>query len=192
MSAPISGTETTGVFILVILVLIMVRRTYNLSQGTPYSGTRVFGYGAFSTILFVVFGASTLYVAVGTWGWAALALLAPYALVVVGAAWVTRPRVQALVKFERRENGLLYYRLPIVIPLLTLVLFVVRATVEILLFGLNALVTFTFPTSVSVGTLVILIAVDLVYGASIGLLYGRGFGVRAAYLAGPAQGTPLQ
>jgi hypothetical protein len=191
MSAPISSADTTGVFILAILVLILVRRTYLLSQGTPYSGARVFGYGAFSTFLFVIFGASTIYVAVSTWGWAALALLAPYAAVVVGAAWIARPRVQARVTFERRENGLLYYRLPVIIPVLTLVLFVIRATVEILLFGLNALVTFTFPTSVSAGTLVILIAVDLVFGSSIGLLYGRGFGVRDAYLAGPARETPL-
>jgi hypothetical protein len=192
MSAPTTGPETTGVIILAILVLIMIRRTYRLSQGTPYSTARVFGYGAFSTFLFVLFGASTIYVAVGTWGWIALALIAPYALVVVGAAWIARPRVQALVKFERQSDGQLYYRLPIVIPVLTLLLFVVRASVEILLFGLNALVTFTLPTSVSVGTLVILIAVDLVYGASIGLLYGRGLGVRAAYEAGPAHESPLR
>jgi hypothetical protein len=191
MSPPVTGPETTGLIILAIIVLLLVRRTYRLSQGTPYSTTRVFGYGAFSTLVFVVFGASTIYVAVGTWGWTALALIAPYALVVLGAAWVARPRVQALVKFERRSDGQLYYRLPIVIPVVTLVLFVVRASVEVLLFGLNALVTFTLPTSVSVGTLVILIAVDLVYGSSIGLLYGRGLGVRAAYEAGPAHETPL-
>jgi hypothetical protein len=192
MSTPISGPESTGLVILAIIVLIMVRRTYLLSQGTPYSGTRVFAYGIFSTLLFVLFGAATIYIAVGTWGWTALALIAPYALVVTAAAWIARPRVQALVKFERRADGLLYYRLPVVIPVLTLVLFVARASAEILLFGLNAFVSFAIPTSAPIGTLLILIAVDLVYGGSIGLLYGRGLGVRAAYLAGPAHETPLQ
>jgi hypothetical protein len=130
-------------------------------------------------------------VAVGTWGWLGLALVAPYAGVVVAAALIARPRVQALVKFERRADQQLYYRLPIIVPVLTLVLFVVRAAAEIYLFGLNALVTFTFPTSAPLGTLVVLIAVDLLYGVSIGLLYGRGLGVRAAYLAGAAQEAPL-
>jgi hypothetical protein len=191
MSAPTSAPVTTGVIVLVLIALLMVRRTYALSQGTPYSPVRVFGYGAFSSFLFVAFGASTIYVAVGTWGWIGLALIAPYAGVVVGAALLVRPRVQALVRFERRNDQQLYYRLPIVIPVLTLVLFVVRASVEIYLFGLNALVTFTFPTSAPLGTLLILIAVDLLYGVSIGLLYGRGLGVRDAYLAGPALEAPL-
>jgi hypothetical protein len=191
MSDATSAPVTTGVFILALIVLLMVRRTYVLSQGTPYSPVRVFGYGAFSTILFVAFGASTIYVAVGTWGWIGLALIAPYAGVVVAAALIARPRVQALVKFERRADQQLYYRLPIIVPVLTLVLFIVRAAAEIYLFGLAALVTFTFPTSAPLGTLVVLIAVDLLYGVSIGLLYGRGLGVRAAYLAGAAREAPL-
>jgi hypothetical protein len=192
MSASLSSSDLTGLFIVFLIVVLLARRTYALSQGTVYSTARVFGYGAFSSFLFIVFGASTIYVAVGTWGWVGLALIPAYADVVFAAAWIDRPRVQALVKFERREDNQLYYRLPVVIPVLTLVLFVVRVTAEGLVFGLNALFTFTFPTSLPLGSLVILIVADLVYGTSIGLLYGRGLGVRAAYLAGPAHEAPLQ
>lgn len=192
MSPSLSSPDTTGIVILALLVVIMVRRTYLLSQGTVYSGARIFGFGIFSTLIFVAFGASTIYIAVGTWGWVGLALVAPYAAVVLGAAWFVRPRVQALVKFERREDGRLYYRLPIIIPLLTLISFIARATAEIVLFGLTAFVTFALPTSAPLGTLVLLIAIDLLYGSSIGLLYGRGLGVRAAFVAGQAHEAPLQ
>jgi hypothetical protein len=192
MTASLSSSDLTGLFIVFLIVVLLARRTYALSQGTVYSPARVFGYGAFSSFLFVVFGASTIYVAVGTWGWDGLALIAPYAGVVLAAAWVARPRVQALVRFERRDDHQLYYRLPVVIPVLTLILFVVRVTAEAFVFGLNALFSFTFPTSLPLGSLLILIASDLVFGTSIGLLYGRGFGVRAAYLAGPGREAPLQ
>jgi hypothetical protein len=181
MSAPTSTPITGGVIVLAIIVLIMVRRTYALSQGTPYSPTRVFSYGAFSTVVFAVLAASTIYVAVGTWGLVGLALVAPYALVVVLAASVAEPRVRRLVRFEDQPDGRLFYRLPLVIPVLTMVLFLVRVAVEILLFGLTAFLTFSFPTSLPFGALLVLIAVDLLYGGSIGLLYGRAFAVRAAF-----------
>jgi hypothetical protein len=190
MSAPPPTSISTGVIFLVIIVLVMARRTYALSQGTPYSAGRVFGYGAFSTALFALLAASTIYVAVGTWGMVGLALIAPYALVVLLTAWVAEPRVRRHVRFEERPDGQLFYRLPFVIPLLTLVLFAVRVTVEVLLFGVNAFFSFTFPTTLPLQSLLVLIAVDLVYGGSIGLLYGRAFAVRAAFRERP-QNPPL-
>jgi len=189
MSAPASPAITSGLVILAILVLFMARRTVALYYGSPYSPTRVFGYGAFQTFLFLFFAASTIYVALGTWGYVGFALVVPYALVVVGAAMAIEPRVRAHVKFETRSDGRVYYRLPIVIPLLTLILFIVRVSVEILLFGLAALFSFSFPTSLPVSALILLIAVDLLYGASIGFVYGRGLAVRAAFLA---RGPPAE
>lgn len=176
-----SADEGAVVFILVI-VFIMARRTYALSQGTVYSTGRVFGYGAFSTFLFAVLAASTIYVAATVWGSVALALIVPYIGVIFAAAAVVEPHVRRRVTFERRDDGRLYYRLPVLIPVLSLVLFVVRVGVDIGLFGLATLTTFTVPASVSSLDLAILIGADLVYGTSIGLLYGRGLGVRSAYL----------
>jgi hypothetical protein len=183
--------ETTGVIILFLIVLLMARRTVSLAQGTPYSPTRVFGYGAFTMLIFGVFAATTIYVALGVWGDLALALVAPYLGVIVAATLIAEPRVRARVRFERRGDQRLYYRLPIVIPVLTLALFVIRLSVEVLLFGLNAAVTFSFPTSVPLSTLLVLIGVDLLYAISVGLLLGRGLAVRAAYAAGPAKDAPL-
>jgi hypothetical protein len=183
--------ESTGLIFLVLIFLLLARRTVALAQGTPYSPVRVFGYGAFTTLIFVFFGATTIYIATTVWGPIALVLIAPYAGVVVASAIIAEPRVRARVRFERRGGQGWYYRLPIIVPVLTLVLFVVRLTAEILLFGLTAAVTFVFPTTVPLSTLLVLIGVDLLYGISVGLLFGRGFAVRAAYAAGPAQETPL-
>lgn len=188
--AGISSAEESAILFLVIIVLIMVRRTYALSQGTPYSTARVFGYGAFSMVLFALFAASTIYVATGTWGPVGYALVAPYLGVVVGSALLAEPRIRPLVKFEERAGPQLYYHLPIIVPILNLVLFVVRLGIELWLFGFSAITSFQFPTSLPLGALEILIAFDLLYGVSIGLLIGRGLAVHRAFLARPHE-TPL-
>lgn len=188
----LSAADASALVVLVLLVLFMARRTYNLAQGAPYSPGRVFAYGGFSAVLFVFFAASTVYVAVGTWGPVAFVLLAPYAAVVAGGAALAEPRIRRLVTFEERGDGRVYYRLPWVVPGLTVVLFVVRAAVEIWQFGLAAIGSFTFPTSLSLGALEILIAFDLLYGGSIGLLVGRGLAVRAAFNARTSPSQPLR
>jgi hypothetical protein len=186
----LSSADTSAIVVLAIIVLIMVRRTYALSQGTPYSPVRVFGYGGFSTVLFGFFAASTVYVALGTWGPIGYALLAPYAGVVVGTALAAEPRIRRWVRFEDRAGGPPYYHLPLVVPVLSLGLFVVRLGVEIWMFGLSAVASFSFPTSLPLGSLVILIAFDLLFGASIGVLFGRGFAIRRAFLARSATVPP--
>jgi len=188
----VSGADEGAIIFILVIVFVMARRTYVLSQGAVYSSARVFGYGGFSAILFVVLAASTIYVASTVWGPLALALIAPYLGVVVASALLVEPHVRRRVTFERREDNQLYYRLPVLIPLLSLVLFVVRVSVEIELFGLSTLTSFTVPTTVTSTALAILVGADLVYGVSIGLLFGRGIGVRNAYRARPeAPAAPL-
>ncbi|HTT72807.1 MAG TPA: hypothetical protein VMG99_01465 [Thermoplasmata archaeon] len=195
MSGSLGSAGTSALVFLAIIVLIMVRRTYMLSRGSVYSPGRVFSYGGFSMLLFAVFAATTIYVAVGTWGTVGYALLAPYVAIVVGSVFVAEPRVRRLVKFEERADGRTYYLLPLIVPVLTLVLFIVRVAVEIWLFGLDSIATFAIPTSLSSGALEILIAFDLLYGISIGLLIGRGLAIRAAFNArqpAPESAQPLR
>jgi hypothetical protein len=190
--AGFTSADQTALIFLALIVLIMVRRTYLLSQGTPYSVARLFGYGAFSMALFGFLAASTIYVAWTVWGSIALALLAPYSAIVIATAWYVRPHVEKRVTFETRQNGVLYYRLPIVIPVLSLVFFVARLSVEIWILGLASITNFTVPTGVSTLDLVVLAVFDLLFGASIGLLIGRGLGVRRAYESRPKPTeTPL-
>ncbi len=186
-----AGQATPTLAVLALIVLLLARRTYRLSKGVPYSPAGLFAYGGFSAALFVAFGAGTLYVAYGTWGPTALALIAPYAAVVAGAALLARPRVERLVRFETREPGVVFYRLPVVIPVLSLVLFVVRVSVEVLLLGLQALTSFALPTTLAPGALAVLIGADLVYGSSVGLLVGRGLAIRRAHRTYTASAQPL-
>ncbi|HTW55996.1 MAG TPA: hypothetical protein VMG36_06080 [Thermoplasmata archaeon] len=190
MTASLSNADTTALLVIVLLVLFMARRTYRLSQGTPYSSVRIFGYGAYSTVLFAVLAATTIYVAVGAWGTIAFGLVAVYAAVGIAVGAVVIPRVRRVVQFEPHPDGRLYYRLPVIIPALSLVLFVVRVGVEIGLFGLASIATFSLPTSVSPGALYLLIGADLLFVGSVGLLYGRALGVRAGYAEFVAHRTP--
>lgn len=188
----LSSADTSAVVVLALLVLVLARRTYAVARGAPYSPTRVFAYGGFSAVLFVFFAASTIYVAAGAWGSVALALVAPYVAVVAGSAALAEPRIRRMVKFEERGDGQVYYRLPWVVPLLTLVLFVARASVEIWQLGLSAVASFSFPTSLPLEALGVLIAFDLLYGLSIGLLIGRGLAIRAAFNARASSAQPLR
>ena len=180
MSPPLSPAEIDALAVLALVVLVMARRTYLLSRGTRYSPVRVFGFGAFPLVLFGALAASTIYLAVVAWGPAALGLTAAYGAVILGVAFASAPRVRRTVAFELRPDGRLYYRLPIVVPLLSLLLFLARVAVEVALFGLAAFATFTLPTGVPTDALLVLITTDVLFGASVGLVLGRGSGVYAA------------
>jgi len=175
-----SGSTETAVILLAIIVLILVRRTVSVIQGTTYSAGRVFGTSVFYTVLYGALAASTIAAAVGLWGDEALLLIAPYAAVVVGAALVAAPYVRRIVHFEPNGTGGWTYRLPWTVPALYLALFIVRVVVELVVFGPAVLSTFTLPP-VPATTLFLVIGVDLLYSGSTGLLLGRAVGTYLAY-----------
>ncbi len=185
MGAASLGSLAPTFVVLALIVLVMARRTYAVARGTRYSAGRLFGYAAFSAAVFGLFAASTLFVAVGAWGTTADLLLAPYAGVVAAAAVVAEPRVRRLVRFEPREGGSLYYRLPFVVPMISFGLFVARLAVELLLLGPAVFASATLPGSLPTASLAVLVAFDLAYGVSVGLLWGRATGVYRAYGARP-------
>ena len=196
MSAPSLSTLAPAVVVLVLFVAILARRAYLMVRGTPYAPERLFGFLGFYVFLFALVAFPTLYAAVATWGEYGYLLLAPYLAVPIVAAGVATPYVRRIVRFERAEAGGWYYRLPWLIPVLYLALFVLRFTLEIVLFGLAVVTSFSLPTSVPPGLLVLLAGVDLLLAASTGLLIGRSIGVYQAYqrlpgAASGATGTPL-
>ena len=183
MSAPPASSLTPTLVILVLIVLIMARRTYAVARGTRYSAARLFGFAGFSAAIFALFASSTLYVASVEWGTTAYVLLAPYLGVVAAAAVVAEPRVRQLVRFEERDGGSPYYRLPFVVPLISFVLFLARLTVEFVVLGVAFFASATVPTSLPAASLAVLVGFDLSYGASVGLLLGRATGVYRAHEA---------
>ena len=182
MSGPSIGSLEPAIIVLVILVLILVRRTYRQIQGAPFSAGRLFGFAAVYVLLFGVLAAGTLFAAMDSWGSAAYGLLVPYGAIPIGAAVFAAPYVQRIVRFEHREDGQWYYRLSWHIPVLYLVLFLTRVAAEIVAFGPSTLiVSFPPPVPPSLVMLYVLIAVDLLFGVSLGLLLGRGIGVYRAH-----------
>jgi hypothetical protein len=176
-----SSAVPTAIVFLAIIVFILARRTYAMIQGARYSATRIFVIAGFYLVLFAVLAFTTLYAAVGTWGPDAIALLAAYLAVPVLAAWLSAPYIRRIVRFEERAPGVWYYRLPWHVPVLTLGLFVVRYLIEILVFGIAFVTSYVLPTSLPPAVLVLLVAVDLLFGTSLGLMAGRGIGVHRAY-----------
>lgn len=181
-----SFTALESTFALVLLVLfILGRRAYAMVRGAVYSPGRIVGFVGFAAAVYVLFGASTLYDAVSTWGVLALSLVAAYPLVVAGAAIVTAPHVRKVVRFERRPDGLTYYRIPWLIPVLYLVLFAARFGLEVFFVGTAGFFAPGPATSLAPGAIEALLVFDLLYGASLGLLIGRSVGIVRAHRALP-------
>lgn len=196
MAAGISGASESTVAVLAILVLIIARRTYLNLHGARYAPGRMFAWAGFALLFFVAFAATTIYAALGSWGPIAWLLTVPYVVTAVIAAAVTYPHVRKVVRFDRRDAGPVFYMLPWLVPVTYFVLYTARLVVEVVIFGLASIASFSFPTSLPTGTLVVVIGFDLLYAVSVGLLFGRGLAVRRAYLdagpGGPAPRTTLE
>ena len=172
---------TSAIVVLVLLVAIFARRTYALLTGARYSPPRLFALTGFYVLLFALFGFTTLYAASDLWGADAGLLAVAYGAVVIGATWVARPYVRRIVRFEQRDRGTWYYRLPLLVPLLSLGLFVLRFGAELAIFGLSVTTSFVLPSSLPAGLVAVLVVIDLLFGASVGLLLGRAVGVYEAF-----------
>jgi hypothetical protein len=181
MAPPPSGSLVPALIFVGVLIVVLARRTYLLIQGVPYSPVRLFAFAGLAFVFYGLFVSTTLFAALNAWGGVAWGLLAPYALVVAAAALLAAPHVRRTVKFERRGDGQIYYRLPWLVPTLYLVFFAARFSLEIVLFGFGSFSTFSPRTGLSTTAVAALVGFDHVYGASLGLLIGRGLGVRRAH-----------
>ena len=191
MSVTLSSTETSALVFLALFVFLVVRRTIRQLRGAPYSPGRLWVFAGLYVLLFSALAFTTLFAAVSTWGTDAYVLLAPYVATPCIAAFLAAPYVERVVRFERREDGQLYYRLSWHIPVLYLVLFTARFVAEIVVFGLaGVIVSFPPPLPPTVTDLGILIGVDLLFAVSLGLLVGRGVGVYEAHRALPPETVP--
>jgi hypothetical protein len=181
MSAAPPSEISSAVLVLLLFVAIIARRTYRMIQGTRYSPGRLFGFAGFYVLLFAGLAFTTLFAAVSAWGLYGELLVIPYAAVPAAAGVVAAPYVRRIVRFERRDDGRWYYRLPWLVPILYLSLFIFRFSLEIVLFGVAFTSSFLLPTSVPTGWLLLLMGVDLLFGISLGVLLGRSVGVYRAF-----------
>jgi hypothetical protein len=193
MSGGLTAGDESAILFLVILLLIVVRRTYYMLRGTVASPARLIGYSAVVAFLFAI----TLAVDVGV---VPVYAFAADAAVLAAAALLAVSYVRRHVHLEPRPpSGEWYYKLSPWIPVAYVLLLIVRISLLLVVLGPSAL-DFV-PTTTALGTpaLVALIAVDLLFALSTGLLIGRNAGVllalreklAAAPPAPPAGGGPL-
>jgi hypothetical protein len=168
---------------LVLLVFIVGRRTVLMVRGTTVSAARLAGFAVFYVVFFVIALAGSLSTVPLYW-------YGVDAAAVVLAALVAIPYVERVVRIERRPDGLWYYRLGLALPLVYLALFAVRLAVDAFVLDVNP---FGPPTAVSLSPFAtdVLIAVDVLFGVSTGLLVGRSIGVYRAYRRAAMGAPPL-
>jgi len=186
---------TPEIVVLVLFVALIARRTYLMIRGARYRPSRLFTFTGFYVLLFIALAFPTLYAAYSVWGWDAVILVGPYVALPAIAGWIAVPYVRRIVRFEEQAPGDWYYKLPWLVPVLYLTLFIVRFALEIVVFGLAFATSFFLPTSIPTGLLFLLIGVDLTFGVSLGLLVGRSIGVYLAFedrLRTPGASTPLR
>lgn len=200
MTTAPSSNEISALLVVALIIFFIARRTYGMVQGARYSPDRLFVISGFYVLIFVILAFGTLYAAVAAWGVTAYALLVPYVALPVIFTLLAAPYVVRIVRFEQRDGGQWYYRLPWHIPVVYLVLFIVRFSAEIVVYGPTGAFTYPPPAPPSGTALIILVVVDLLFGVSLGLLMGRSLGVYEAHGkltagasgSGSPSGPPLQ
>jgi len=179
----LSGADATSVVLFAIIVLIIVRRVIGMVRGSAVRPARMFAVAA----LLVGLLAFTLLLSNGqlpVWAYAVDAAVLVVASV-LATGWVRRRVVLDW------KDGAWTYRLGPLLPVVYLVLFVVRLTLDIVVLGTNPFAgTPPSPAPLTGYTLGIVAVVDALFAFSTGLLVGRTVGVYLEYRARSAAGPP--
>jgi hypothetical protein len=173
MGFALTSSDEGTIVLLVFVGLIVVRRVFMMVQGTAVRPGRIVGVAVLFTALFVLVLASS-YFQVPWWSF----VLDGAVLVV--AAIATTAYVREHVVFEWR-NGQWYYKLHPIIIGAYLLLFVVRLAIDLVVLNINPVAPPTTGPMLTGTTLLLVAAVDALFGLSTGLLIGRSVGVYLEY-----------
>jgi hypothetical protein len=164
--------ELTAIFIQVIIALVIVRRSYAISRGVPFSAARV---AILPVLIVVLWGASELASILLT-PWAVPYLLALDVVLLLAAAVGFARVAERRTVVWRNQSGGWDYRLPFAVTLLYVALFLLRIVVAAVFFPsslvLGAPTGGYLPTSQQL----LLAIVDALFSVSAGLLLGRSWG----------------
>jgi hypothetical protein len=171
----ISSNDASGILFLLLIVLFVGIRAVRMARGAPASTGRLAFYAGIYLVLFVLFVVLD-FAPLPTWY-----LGVEFAIVVVAAIAAT-PYVRKVAQIYENPPGTYGYRLGIALPIVYLVLFATRLTVELVVLGENPFASPPVgpPTSVTESVLILLALVDALFAFSTGLIVGRSAGV---YLA---------
>jgi hypothetical protein len=170
----LTNADISTIIIVAIFVLLIGRRIVLMVRGAPVRPAQMVAFAVLFAALFVLALASS-FSQLPVWSYAV------DVVVLVVAAIGTAEYVRRRVVLDLR-NGIWYYRLHIGIPVLYLVLFAVRLALDSVVLGIDPFAPPPPNAAALTGTaLGVIVAVDVLFAFSTGLLVGRTAGVLVAH-----------
>jgi hypothetical protein len=172
--ASYTSGELTAILIQVVIVLVVLRRSYAMTQGVPYSGLRLVVLPA---LILVIWGVTELESILLT-PWALPYLIVLDAGILLATAVGFTGVAEGMTRVERGASGARSYRISFSLAALFLLAFLLRLSLAVAL----------FPSSLEFGSppggfppapqQLVLAAVDALFSFSAGLLVARSLGIR--------------
>lgn len=162
-----------GLVFEVLIIFLVGRRAFRLVNGVTYSEGRIMT----SVVLYALLFAVTLLEVYLLLPW--FTLVADVGIVAFGAL-VFVGHAERTVVFEQKRKGVWVYRLPVLVSLIYVVLWIARLGIDLVYFP--QVLEFSAVTSVpSTDAVVALALVDGLFALSTGMLFGRSWGVIRAH-----------
>lgn len=177
-----SSGELTAIAIQGVIVLIVIRRSYSMAKGVPYSGLRLVALPVLIMILWAVSELESIFLT----PWALPYLIALDLAILIGTSLAFAGLAERMTEVYRGPSGIWSYRIGFSIAAIFIGAFVIRLGAAVVLFP-NALVFGTpsggFPP---VPQQLVLAFVDALFSVSAGLIIGRSAGIRRRLTAARA------
>jgi len=180
----LSSAELTAIGVQLLIVLLVVRRSYRMTQGVPVSVVRLAVFPALLVLLWALTTLESIFLT--PWAIPYLigldtALLALTAVLFTGVA-------QRAAVYYRNEAGAWCYRIGFALAGVFVVAYLVRLVLTLALFPAAfeiGVVPTGYPPEIQQ---IALAAIDAMFSVSVGLLLGRSFGVYRGWRAASADG----
>ena len=169
-----TSPELTAIVIQVAIVLVILRRSYAMTQGVPYSKLRLV---ALPALILILWGLSELESTLLT-PWAFPYLIALDLAILIGTALGFTPVAERMTEVNRDPSGNLSYRIGFSLAALFVGAFVIRITVAVALFPSS--LEFGSPSGgfPPLGQQVVLGVIDALFSVSAGLILARSMGIQ--------------
>jgi hypothetical protein len=174
-----TSPELTAILIQLVIVLLIVRRSYAMTRGVPYSGFRLSFVAGLILFLWAVTELESTFLT----PWAVPYLIALDIAILIGTSLAFTPVAERMTEAYRAPSGRWSYRIGFSLAALFVGAFVIRLSVAILL----------FPSSLAFGSpsggfppiqqQIVLGVVDALFSLSAGLLVARSIGIHRKWQA---------
>jgi hypothetical protein len=174
MMTTYTASELTAIGIQLVIVLLVIRRSYAMAKGVPYSVVRL---AVLPVLIGVIWGLTELESVLLT-PWAVPYLMVLDLAILLGSSWGFIGVAERMTHVGRDPSGTVSYRIGFSLAALFVIVFLVRISLALTLFPSS--LEFGSPPGgyPPVGQQVVLAAIDALFSVSVGLLVARSIGIR--------------